>query len=250
MEDRDLYKAHLEGTLLKRSFLGGASLRCAFLDVGTDFDDVKLEDERLGCVWLADIHWGGANYSRAGWAKIKMLGDEIEARRSTRWDGKEKNDYEILNFYHWAVRANRQVTAALQAQGLNEEAARFAYRAQVLQRKVAWIEKKTSQFLFLVFLGLFAGYGYKLWRSFVTYILVIGLFALTYFLMGPKAGVSLSPLESVVFSMTSFHGRGFFPGGDIRLSNPIVVLAAIEAFVGLVVEVTVIATLSHRIFKK
>ena len=90
----------------------------------------------------------------------------------------------------------------------------------------------------------------KLWRSFVTYILVIGLFALTYFLMGPKAGVSLSPLELVVFSMTSFHGRGFFPGGDIRLSNPIVVLAAIEAFVGLVVEVTFIATLSHRLFKK
>lgn len=33
------------------------------------------------------------------------------------------------------MRANRQLAVALQAQGLNEEAARFAYRAHVLQRK-------------------------------------------------------------------------------------------------------------------
>jgi uncharacterized protein YjbI with pentapeptide repeats len=250
LEDADIFKAHLEGASLKRAFLGGASLRCAFLDVGTDFDEVKLEDERLGCVWLADIHWGGANYTRAGWAEIKVLGDEIEASRPTRWDGKEKSEYEILAFYHWAVRANRQVAAALQAQGLNEEAAHFSYRAQVLQRKVAWRQKKIGQYLLLAFLGLLAGYGYKLWRSFVTYVLVIGLFALAYYLFGPKAGVSLSPLEAVVFSMTSFHGRGFFPGGDIRLSNPIVVLAALQAFVGLIIEVTFIATLTQRLFRK
>jgi uncharacterized protein YjbI with pentapeptide repeats len=250
LEDTDVYKEHLEGASLKRAFLGGASLRCAFLDVGTDFDEVKLVDERLGCVWLADIHWGGANYSRAGWAEIKELGDEIEVSRPTRWDGKEKNEHEMLDFYHWAVRANRQVTAALQTQGLNEEAAHFSYRAQVLQRKVAWRQKKLGQYLLLASLGLLAGYGYKLWRSFVTYVLVIGLFALAYFLLGPKAGVSLSPLEAAVFSMTSFHGRGFFPGGDIRLSNPIVVLAALEAFVGLITEVTFIATLSQRLFRK
>jgi len=41
--------------------------------------------------------------------------------------------------------------------------------------------------------------------------------------------------------MTSFHGRGFFPGG-IQLDDPLTVLAALEAFVGPLIEVTFIAT--------
>jgi hypothetical protein len=49
--------------------------------------------------------------------------------------------------------------------------------------------------------------------------------------------------------MTSFHGRGFFPGG-IGLDDPLTVLAAIEAFVGLLIEVTFIATLTQRLFGK
>ncbi len=47
--------------------------------------------------------------------------------------------------------------------------------------------------------------------------------------------------------MTSFHGRGFFPGG-IKLDDPLTVLAAIEALVGLIIEVTFIATLTRRFF--
>ena len=52
-----------------------------------------------------------------------------------------------------------------------------------------------------------------------------------------------------LFSMTSFHGRGFFPGG-ITLDDPLTVVAAIEAFVGLLIEVTFIATLTQRLFGK
>ncbi len=48
--------------------------------------------------------------------------------------------------------------------------------------------------------------------------------------------------------MTSFHGRGFFPGNNIALDNPLTVLAAFEALVGLLVEVTFIATLTRRFF--
>lgn len=49
--------------------------------------------------------------------------------------------------------------------------------------------------------------------------------------------------------MTSFHGRGFFPGG-IALDDPITVLAAFEAFVGLVIEVSFIATFTQRFFAR
>jgi len=47
----------------------------------------------------------------------------------------------------------------------------------------------------------------------------------------------------------SFLGRGFFPGG-IGLDDPLTVVAAFEAFIGLLIEVTFIATLTQRLFGK
>jgi hypothetical protein len=49
--------------------------------------------------------------------------------------------------------------------------------------------------------------------------------------------------------MTSFHGLGFFPGG-IGLDDPLTVFAALEAFMGLLIEVSFIATVTHRLFGK
>ena len=86
-------------------------------------------------------------------------------------------------------------------------------------------------------------------KGFLAYLLVILTFATTYFIIGHKIGPVLSPLGSVVFSMTSFHGRGFFPGG-ITLDDPLTVVAAFEAFIGLLIEVTFIATLTRPLFGK
>src|SRR5205085_10346804 len=119
----------------------------------------------------------------------------------------------------------------------------------LVQRKVFWYQRKFGQYLFSLFLDLLAGYGYKPWRSFFAYLIVITTFAITYFFIGHTVGPALSPLGSVVFSMTSFHGRGFFPGG-ITLDDPLTVLAAFEAFVGLLIEVTFIAALTQRLFGK
>lgn len=177
-----------------------------------------------------------------------MLGDEHRARQRKR-DGKEKDRDVRLIEYERAVRANRQLAIVLQSQGLNEDAVRFSYRAQFLQRKVFMYQRKFGQYLFSLFLDMLAGYGYKPWRSFVAYLLVIATFATAYFIIGHTVGPVLSPLGSVVFSMTSFHGRGFFPGG-IGLDDPLTVVAAFEAFVGLLIEVTFIATLTQRLFGK
>jgi hypothetical protein len=119
----------------------------------------------------------------------------------------------------------------------------------MLQRTVFRLENKFRQYLFSLFLDLLTGYGYKPGRSFIAYLLVITAFAIAYFAIGHGAGPILSPLGSFVFSMTSFHGRGFFPGG-IALDDPMTVVAAIEAFVGLLIEVTFIATLTQRLFGK
>jgi hypothetical protein len=182
------------------------------------------------------------------WSQVKILGDEFTARQSTR-DGKEKDAATRLKEYELAVRANRQLAVALQGQRLDEVASYFSYRAQLLQRIVLRRKRKVGQYLLSCFLDLLAGYGYKPGRSLVAYLVVICFFALNYALLGHTVHPAISPLSALIFSVTSFHGRGFFPGG-IPLDDPITVLAALEAVIGLVIEISFIATFTQRFFGK
>jgi hypothetical protein len=154
---------------------------------------------------------------------------------------------------------------------MNEEAIPFAYRAQILQKKVFWrqvlwgqvesLETSTPKrelrqnaqdiwrrirsfaaYVFSWFLDILAGYGYKPGRSLLIYILMILGFATCYYLIG-----HLSPSEALIFSVTSFHGRGFLPG-PFALGNPVTGLAAVEAVVGLFIEISFIATFTQRFF--
>jgi hypothetical protein len=45
--------------------------------------------------------------------------------------------------------------------------------------------------------------------------------------------------DALVFSIMSFHGRGFFPSlsQETNLHNPLVMLAAAEAIIGLLIEI-------------
>ena len=60
------------------------------------------------------------------------------------------------------------------------------------------------------------------------------------------------PPDAFVYSLTSFHGRGFFPGLEAKLSlhDPLVMLAALEAVIGLFIEISFIATFTQRYFGK
>jgi uncharacterized protein YjbI with pentapeptide repeats len=250
LECAGLFAAHLEKADLTKAHLEGAYLVGIFLNSATQLNDVTLGNETFGYVSLADVHWGGVNLIVLNWSTVPTLGDERIARSRKRHDGKDKDRNRRLDEYQTAVRANRQLAVALQNQGLNEEAARLAYRAQNLQRVVLRRQRKFGQYLLSLSLSLIAGYGYRLWRSFATYLFVIVGFATAFYLLGPTAKLSLSPLDAIIFSLISFHGRGFSPGENIGLSNPLTIFAAIEAFVGLVIEVTLIATLTQRFFGK
>ena len=83
----------------------------------------------------------------------------------------------------------------------------------------------------------------------LAYVLVIATFALVYALLGHAIHPAISPLGALIFSVTSFHGRGFFPGG-IPLGDPITVFAATEAVIGLIIEISFIATFTQRFFGK
>jgi uncharacterized protein YjbI with pentapeptide repeats len=282
LDRASLMGAHLEGAMMRRVHLEGASLASAslggkrmapedlsrirqwapdfpealrpadiqrtFYDTASVLDNISLGDKQHGYVELADAHWGDANLAVVRWTDGRAaitLGDEREARQRATLDGTRKTRAERLADLERAVRANRQLAVALQAQGLNEDAGRFAYRAQVLQARVLRRQYRIGQYLFSRFLDLLAGYGYRPWRSLVAYLLVIVGFALTFYIQGSLGGPHLAWNEALIISLTAFHGRGFFPQ-QFQPGDPQSAIAAIEAVIGLLIEICFIATFTQR----
>ncbi len=273
LEQANLRGTQLEGAYLFEAHLEGADLRNAFFDSATNLERITLGEKKFGFAQLADVHWGDVNLSVVNWASMKRLGDEHRARqreivRGTRTVGEKAKR---LEDYSAAVRANRQLANTMRAQGMNEEAVRYAYRAQTLQRKVLWRQvlwgrveslppdmvpgrlqlavqelwlraRKFGGYIFSWFLDILAGYGYKPGRSVLIYLLMILGFATCYHFIG-----HLSPSEALIFSVTSFHGRGFLPG-PFALGSPVTGLAALEAVIGLFIEISFIATFTQRFF--
>jgi uncharacterized protein YjbI with pentapeptide repeats len=232
--------AHLKSADLRNAKLAGANIRGAELD-GAYLTNATMGDEKQIGPLVADTFWGNVNLAVVKWSQVNILGDEQKARQKKTDKGEEKDKVTWLEEYENAVRANRQLAIALQSQGLNEDAARFAYRAQRLQRVVLRRQRKFGSYLFSLFLDLLAGYGYLPGRSVFWYLVIIVGFATAYYTIG-----HISPLEAFILSLTSFHGRGFFPGTNITLSDPRVVLAALEAVIGLFIEISFIATFTKR----
>jgi uncharacterized protein YjbI with pentapeptide repeats len=236
--EADLLGAHLEAAYLAEANLAGADLREAFCDTSTDLAEAILDDARHGSISLADVRWGDMNLAVVDWSSIKMLGDERRANAHTG-----------LAQQRTAVRANQQLATTLRAQGLGEEADRFAYRAQVLQRRVLRLRRRWLRYLGSLLLDLIAGYGYKPLRSFFAYVAIICVFAGLYLLNAQFAAPHLTWDETLVLSISSFHGRGFFNSG-ISLGDTLARLAAGEAIIGLLIEITFIATFTQRFFAR
>jgi uncharacterized protein YjbI with pentapeptide repeats len=249
LEGASLKHAHLEGVSFNRAHLEGADLSEAFFNNTTRLHDVILSNENYGSSSIADVHWNGINLAVVDWTSVKVLGDEQIARQAITPNGKKKYKATQVDEYRKAVRANRQLVVVLRDQGLNEEADQFAYQAQLLQRIVWRLQRRPLKYILSWFLDLLAGYGYKPMRSIIAYLLIVMGFAMTYYFLGQREHVTFSLLGSLVFSVTSFHGRGFFPSpGITNLDNPIIRLAAIEAVIGLLIEISFIATFTQRFF--
>jgi len=200
---------------------------------------------------------------------IEMIGESLRHETGIRLPSWVKR---ILAFFQYisfergyaktrsrkvALRATRQLAVELRNQGLYEEADRFSYRSHSLQRKVYRLEEEFFRYLGSSLLNIIAGYGYKPLRSIITYVLTILGFAALYFeATNYPSNLSLTthstPLawnEALVLSISSFHGRGFFPSA-LTLSDPIAFISAAEAIIGLLIEIIFIATFTQRFFGK
>jgi hypothetical protein len=265
----DLRNAHLEGASLRQARLGGkevdtatvervgkwtqgfpevlppVNLREAFFDTETTLENVNLGDPERDCPQLADVHWGDVNVAVVAWnPAVNNLGDErgarnLEARHIEGTGAAVVVDYEA------AVRANRQLSLVLREQGMNDIADAFAYRAQVLQRRVYELHEvyglqgRLGRVILSYFLWGLAGYGYRPLRTLCWYGGVILTCAVFYYVFGG----TMTLREAIVGSVTAFHGRGLF---DTPLTAGQSIVAAVEAFFGLVIEVALIATFTWR----
>ena len=245
LERTNLRATHLEGADLSGAHLEGSNLSGAFFTSVTNLKGVHFGNKKSGFVLLAGVRWSDVDLSVVDWTQMNILGDEYQARRREKENGGTKDSAMRLEEYRTAVRANRQLAVALQGEGLNEEAARYAYRAQRLQRVVLRRQRKLGQYLFSWFLDLLVGYGYRPGRTLFWYLAIIFGFAIAYFAFG-----HLPPLETFIFSLTSFHGRGFFPESTLFLHDALVILAVFEAVVGLLIEASLIATFTQRFIGK
>lgn len=262
LEGASLVGAHVESASLTEARLDGANLRLLVLDQATDLSDSSLGDAQRGYVSLADVRWSDANLAVVDWTRTTRgllgirtsieaieLGDEREARKAKDEYGEPKYKAKRLQEYKIAVRANRQLATVLRSQGLNEDADRFAYKAQKLQRQVLRRQRRYGAALGSWFLDVIAGYGYKPMRSLIAYVLIICAFAGAYLVNAQFAAPHLSWDEALVLSISAFHGRGFFTSG-ISLGDTLARLAAGEAIIGLLIEITFIATFTQRFFAR
>lgn len=235
----DLSSTNLNNSNLEDAVLHGANLRKARLDVGTQLVDTRFDMQ----IQVGDVMWNGVLLTQIRW-KVKggiKLGDELAISVA-------KNREERINAYRDASRAYRGLGLACREQGLLRFASDCRLREQQLERRALFNEKKYGSSLFSGLLELVAGYGERPGRAFVAYILVVLSFALAYFGITHRLETQFHKLtwdEALVFSLTVFHGRGFFPS-DISLGDWVTRVAALEAILGLFIELILIATFSRR----
>lgn len=278
----NLIRAHLEGTSLNAAILTGADLRHAFFDASTELFDASIAEGGTS-ISAADVRWQGVNLAVVKeWPPDMLLDDERAARNRRRafYPSTYKQfvfgqnslhmprelkpgipiDQEqflktvdlhdqLMVIWEEAARANRQLAGAMRDQGMSAEADRFAYRGNVCQRQLHRLQGKHLRQFGSWLLDLVSGYGYRPWRSFVTYLVVVLVFALTYWVLGLATKSALTWNEVVVISLTAFHGRGFFPTA-FQPGDPQAAVAALEAVIGLLIEITFIATFTQRFFAR
>jgi len=93
------------------------------------------------------------------------------------------------------------------------------------------------KYLFSQLLDVLSGYGYKWGRTLCWYIVLLLGFGILYALVG-----HVSPLTSLLLSIASFHGRGFFAVNGFPWYNPLAALQIGESIVGLMFALCLLVT--------
>jgi len=196
---------------------------------------------------VGGVHWNDVDLSGIDWSQVTILGDEHKAyERYRESDGMRKDKAKQNKDIRDAVRAYRQLTAVLQLQGLNEEAARFAYRGQQVQRGLLRREKHIPAWLFSYALDLFAGYGYRPFRFFLAAIYACVFFGLIYYPLSFWKGPRMTFPAALIMSMQNLLAPDFKSLGTSLQGT----LGSLEGLFGLFIAAILIAVVTNRILNK
>jgi hypothetical protein len=239
-----LREARLDGADLTRADLEGANVSAAVFDKAT-----RLCEARLAVARLDPVVFDNVNLSVVDWGVVSALGEDVAARARRDEQGKLKSSTRRLREYQMAARATRHLAGALRAQGLTEPADRFDERAHRLQRAVSRGERRWFSYWSSLAIDAVSGYGYRPLRSVVTYALAVSTFAAAYFALSPAGSIPHAVRDAVLLSITSLHGRGFALD-HLTMHTSVATLSAVEAIVGLVIEVLFIVAFTQRFFKR
>lgn len=250
----DLEASDMSGALLTGDF-GGVTFKRARVNAATVFggepgmDVVRIRmDENIQ---LIDVAWNGAILARINWDEEvpRLGGDEAAIQRASR---RTERVAACLN----AARAYRELAKTLETEGVTAPALRYRRRQHQLERKALFSNFKFGSWIFSWLLNIVSGYGDRPGRALACYLAVVtGFAALYYCITNAVFGVlstqsaRLQWYEALVFSISSFHGRGFFPS-MISLGDPVALVASVEAIIGLFVELVFIATFTQRFFAR
>jgi uncharacterized protein YjbI with pentapeptide repeats len=246
LDNAILVGAHLEGTTLVEARLNGANLNNAWMDKTTALNDAALDRTSLD-----QATFDNTNLSVVDWRLVPVLGDELTAQRGKDSDGKRKPRSQRVEEYQAAARAYRRLAVALQANGLTEEAAGYLYRASIMQRRLAYRERRFGAYFFSVLLAVLAGYGYRLGRIVVAYLSVVLFFAALFLGARYLAGGAIDGpqvADALQISLNAIYGRVFF--AQFGLDTLQSWIATIESVVGIVIEGVFVAMLIQRFFGK
>jgi hypothetical protein len=237
LQNADLSYANLSGARLAKANLRGADLTGARFDVASILAESTFADDTI----LRDVTWNGAPLARVDWGSLRSSGDERAIRAAV---GRQPRVAASRD----AVRAYNGLASALKAQGITAPASYFRLREQRLERRALRLERRYGAWFFACLIDLVSGYGEQPGRAFVAYLAVVATFASVYWSATNVLLTGATPLrwyEALVLSISSFHGRGFFPA-TISLGDPLAIIAAAEAVMGLFIELVFIATFSRR----
>jgi hypothetical protein len=246
LTDAELFDARLAGARLGGANLRGADLRLAKLDRAT-----RLNRANLSGISVDQITLDNTNLAVASWDNVAPLGDEKRACALIDNFGDIK-DYETrIGEFAAAIRANRLLATVLRAQGLTEDADVFTYHAQIMQRQLRFHRRQYGRWLVSLGLAALSGYGYRLWRIFVAYGLVLAVFAAIFWALGVHS-YGAEPWyqalwDSFLVSLSAIHGRAVFE--QLGAWTPAACVAAIESVVGIVIEGVFVAMLIQRLFR-
>lgn len=251
--DTDLTGANLSGALIFGNF-SGADLTQARMDSstllgGSDARDASDTFQLDAESHLLDVSWNGAILANVRWERVPRLGDEADIKAA-------QTRAERVAAIRNAARAYRGLAKALQAQGLTIPALKYRRREQQLERRALLYSFALGPWLFSWLLNIVSGYGDKPARALACYLAVVGSFSGAYwaitnqvFSFITSSSAHLAWYEALVLSISSFHGRGFFPSIP-SLGDPIAIVAAAEAIIGLFIELVFIATFTQRFFAR